>query len=521
MASYFKPSSAAASVASSTSEPYLASIPVHSFFNLPSGPTATWLYTTGGILLSLLFIEQWVYRQKKQHLPGDKWTIPIIGKFADSMKPTMEGYMKQWNSGALSAISVFNIFIVMASSNEFSRKILNSPNHAEPCLVHSAKQILMPDNWVFLTGKVHVEYRRVLNTLFTRKALGMYVGIQDTISRKHFSRWLSIAASDPSPKEIMMTARNLNMEASLRIFCGNHIPEQAAVEISEKYWAITQALELVNFPLAIPGTKVYKAIQARKVAHHWLELAAHNSKIAMAQGAEPECMIDEWVKSISDPTYKGRKEFSDREMAMVVFSFLFASQDAMSSGLIYGFQHLADHPDILAKIREEQERVRAGDVEKPMTLEMMDQMPYLRAFVKESLRLKPPVTMVPYRTTKAFPITTNYTVPVNSMVIPSFYNSLHDSSVFPDPDSLIPERWLDPESSANTNPKNYLVFGSGPHKCIGIEYATMNIALVLANASVLMNWEHHITPESDKVQIIATLFPKDGCRLKFTPRGRA
>lgn len=220
------------------------------------------------------------------------------------------------------------------------------------------------------------------------------MGIQDTISRKHFASWLSDAASDASPKQIMMTARNLNIEASLRIFCGNHIPEHAAIEISEKYWAITQALELVNFPFAIPGTKVYKAIQARKAAHYWLELAAHNSKIAMAQGAEPECMIDEWARSISDPAYKGRKDFSDREMAMVVFSFLFASQDAMSSGLIYGFQHLADHPDILAKIREEQERVRAGDMEKPMTLEMMDQMPYLRAFVKESLRVKPPVTMV-------------------------------------------------------------------------------------------------------------------------------
>ena len=79
---------------------------------------------------------------------------------------------------------------------------------------------------------------------------------------------------------------------------------------------------------------------------------------------------------------------------MVVFSFLFASQDAMSSGVIYGFQHLADHPEILAKVREEQERVRDGNFEKPMTLEMMDHMPYLKAFVKESLRLKPPVTMV-------------------------------------------------------------------------------------------------------------------------------
>lgn len=35
----------------------------------------------------------------------------------------------------------------MASTNDYARKILNSPNHAEPCLVHSAKAILSPDNW--------------------------------------------------------------------------------------------------------------------------------------------------------------------------------------------------------------------------------------------------------------------------------------------------------------------------------------------------------------------------------------
>jgi len=184
------------------------------------------------------------------------------------------------------------------------------------------------------------------------------------------------------------------METSLGVFCGKHIPEHAAEEINEKYWAITQSLELVNFPLALPGTKVYKAIQARKVAMHWLELAAHNSKIAMANGAEPECMLDEWVISLADSNYKGRKEFSDLEMAMVVFSFLFASQDAMSSGLIYGFQHLADHPEVMAKIREEQERVRHGNYTQPLTLDMMDQMVYLQAAVKESMRVKPPVLMV-------------------------------------------------------------------------------------------------------------------------------
>ena len=107
---------------------------------------------------------------------------------------------------------------------------------------------------------------------------------------------------------------------------------------------------------------------------------------------------------------------------------------------------------------------------------------------------------VPYKALKAFPISEDYVVPAGSMVIPSFFNSLHDPSIYPQPERFNPERWLDAEGSANQNPKNYIGFGSGPHRCIGIDYAFINIALVLATASVMMNFEHEITPLSDKVE---------------------
>jgi C-22 sterol desaturase len=62
-------------------------------------------------------------------------------------------------------------FIVLGSTNEMARKILNSPNHAEPCLVYSAAKVLLKENWVFLHGKAHADYRKALNVLFTKKAL--------------------------------------------------------------------------------------------------------------------------------------------------------------------------------------------------------------------------------------------------------------------------------------------------------------------------------------------------------------
>ena len=298
----------------------------------------------------------------------------------------------------------------------------------------------------------------------------------------------------------MFTARNMNMDTSLRVFCGKHIPDHAAKEISDNYWLITRALELVNFPFPLPGTKIYKAIQARKVALKWLEHACAESKKAIAAGSEPHCMLEAWVKEVNEPTYKGRKDFSDREMAMVVFSFLFASQDAMSSGLIYAFQHLADRPELKEKIRAESDAVRGHSPEAPLTLDMLDEMPYLKAFIKESLRLKPPVTMVPYTCIKPFNITPEYTVPARSMLIPSIYPSLHDPSVYPEPDKLLPERWMDPASSANENPRNFLVFGSGPHRCIGVEYVYMNMAICLSDAVTFMDWEHEVTDLSEEVE---------------------
>lgn len=65
--------------------------------------------------------------------------------------------------------------------------------------------------------------------------------------------------------------------------------------------------------------------------------------------------------------------------------------------------------------------------------------------------------MVPYSAKKAFPIEDSYTVPKGSIVIPSFWNSLHDPDVYADPDAFIPERWLPGGQAEKSNPANYLV----------------------------------------------------------------
>jgi C-22 sterol desaturase len=232
----------------------------------------------------------------------------------------------------------------------------------------------------------------------------MYLPTQEKIYREFFTRWMN----DPAPAHpYMMKMRDLNLETSLIVFLGRYISPAQRQEINDGYWLITLALELVNFPFAWPGTKVYNAIKTRKMVMKYLEAASAKSKQRMSDPlAVPDCLIDEWTRAMVAAKNKAEtgevdetakllcREFSDHEIAQVILSFLFASQDAMSSAIVYCFQLTADHPDVLARIREEQYRVRGNDMDRPLTLEMLDEMVYTRAAVKEVMRLMPSVIMV-------------------------------------------------------------------------------------------------------------------------------
>ena len=115
---------------------------------------------------------------------------------------------------------------------------------------------------------------------------------------------------------------------------------------------------------------------------------------------------------------------------------MFASQDASSSLACWLFQIVADRPDIVAKIREEQLRVRNNNPDVRLSLDLINEMTYTNNVVKESLRYRPPVLMVPYVVKKSFPVTESYTAPKGAMIIPTLYPALHDPEVYDEPDSL-------------------------------------------------------------------------------------
>lgn len=483
----------------------------------------TWLQLFTTLLVVVLTYDQVMYQVRKGSIAGPSFKFwPIIGPFLESLDPKFEEYLAKWNSGPLSCVSIFHKFVIIASTRELARKILSSPKYVKPCVVDVAVKILRPSNWVFLDGKAHVDYRKSLNGLFSQKALEIYIPVLE----KYMDIYLERFCSYDGPRVFFPEFRELMCALSLRTFCGDYITESQIKLIADNYFKITAALELVNFPIIIPYSKTWHGKRIADQTMKVFELCAAVAKEHInVKGGEPTCVMDEWIflmkqardsNSENSETKALIREFSNKEISEAIFTFLFASQDASSSLACWLFQIVADRPDIATKIREEQLRVRNGHAGQKLDLPLINEMQYTNNVVRESLRYRPPVLMVPYVVKQPFPVTPDYTAPKGSMIIPTLYPALHDPEVYPDPDTFIPERWLD--ATPDMTKRSWLVFGSGPHVCLGQQYVMMLFTAMLGKFVLFSNMKHHVTDLSEEIKVFATIFPKDDLILEWEAR---
>lgn len=332
--------------------------------------------------------------------------------------------------GANTDIRLHIRFVVIASTRDMARKVLNSPTFVKPCVVDVAPKLLGHDNWVFLDGKPHVDFRKGLNNLFTRKALEIYLPGQEEVYKRYFQRFLNVTKeAGGKPVPFMPEFRELMCAVSLRTFVGHYISDEAVKKIADDYYLITAALELVNFPIILPYTKTWYGKKAADMVLVEFSKCAAKSKARMAAGGEPSCIMDGWVIQMlnserwREASDKGEsmeniekpqpllRMFNDYEISQTIFTFLFASQDATSSAATWLFQIAAQRPDVLDRVREENMKVRNGDIHAELNMDQLESLTYTRAVVRELLRYRPPVLMVPYVVKKPFPITDSYTVP--------------------------------------------------------------------------------------------------------------
>ncbi|KAL8772891.1 MAG: hypothetical protein Q9194_004479 [Teloschistes cf. exilis] len=175
-------------------------------------------------------------------------------------------------------------------------------------------------------------------------------------------------------------------------------------------------------------------------------------------------------------------------------SFVMAGSDTSAFTLkVAVFNLLYNKLDFLDHVKRELRGV-VHDQDKTVPWDVLERLPYLRATVKESLRLS---HGAPGRLPRVVPKDTvlcGTLIKAGTVISSSNYVHNMNPSVFPDPERFLPERWLENGPQL----EKYMVsFSRGSRICLGMNLAYCELYLTLAHLLRWYDLQLYKTTEAD------------------------
>lgn len=185
-------------------------------------------------------------------------------------------------------------------------------------------------------------------------------------------------------------------------------------------------------------------------------------------------------------------DLTREHMKALLTDVFFGAIDTSSQVLEYTLVELVKRPQVIRKLQSEVRKIVPKGQEIVGEIHL-NNMTYLRAVIKESLRLHPvALLLAPHLAMDDCDIdgcmvSAGTRVIINAWAIGRDYNSWEDAEEF------IPERFIADGSAVHVNFKGndfqFLPFGSGRRICPGINLGIANIELMLANLMYHFDWE--------------------------------
>ncbi|BAY43024.1 cytochrome P450 [Scytonema sp. HK-05] len=206
--------------------------------------------------------------------------------------------------------------------------------------------------------------------------------------------------------------------------------------------------------------------------------------------------------------YDDGQPMTDEELRDELMTLLFAGHETTASALTWAFYWLDHLPEVRDKLLKELDTL--GDNLEPSAI---TKLPYLTAVCQETLRIYPIAITASPRIVRSPIEIMGYKLPVGTVIFPSIYLAHHRQEVYPQSKQFKPERFLERQFS----PYEYLPFGGGSHRCIGMAFALYEMKLVLATILSRFQVSQANKGPVRPVRRGLTLVPSGGMRMVATP----
>ncbi|XP_015166929.1 cytochrome P450 71D7-like [Solanum tuberosum] len=153
-----------------------------------------------------------------------------------------------------------------------------------------------------------------------------------------------------------------------------------------------------------------------------------------------------------------------------------AGTETSSTTIIWALSELMKHPKIMAKAQSEV--IQAFKEKIDFDEEDLDNLPYLKLVIKETLRLHAP--SIVNRECREATIIDGCTIPAKATILVNTWAIGRDPEVWDDPESFIPERFENSTIDYLGNNYEYLPFGAGKWIWPGMQFGLANVKQPLA-----------------------------------------
>ncbi|GJZ90421.1 retrotransposon protein, putative, ty1-copia subclass [Tanacetum coccineum] len=162
-----------------------------------------------------------------------------------------------------------------------------------------------------------------------------------------------------------------------------------------------------------------------------------------------------------------------------------AGTDTTFASLVWSITELIRHPRVMKKLQQEVTEI--AQRRSMISENDLEKMQYLKATIKETLRMYPPLPLLlPHESTHDVKLM-DYEIPSRTQIIVNAWAIGRDPTVWEEPEEFRPERFLNNSIDYNGLHYELLPFGSGRRGCPGIHFATVMFELALANVVYKFN----------------------------------
>mmetsp|Transcript_23312 Transcript_23312/g.31957 ORF Transcript_23312/g.31957 Transcript_23312/m.31957 type:complete len:538 (+) Transcript_23312:1-1614(+) len=293
--------------------------------------------------------------------------------------------------------------------------------------------------------------------------------------------------------------------------------QRAVTPIPDWLWNISP----FYFHFEKPGKAASNRLRSASndiIAGYKAKIAFGNDTISNKPKRAMKSLIETLVRmnEEADTQNTTGNRLSEEEIVSNIEGFFVAGTDTTAASLSFALFYLSTHLKYTERAREEADRFFiklkefeqaniGNDNDATISQFIFDSvqhdLPLCRAAMKETLRLVSPASVLFMQSALSTPLILNHSNDVevfpSDMLMINVDACLRDPSVFIDPLSFLPDRWI--ENPTELMEKSFVAFGGGPRQCPGMGLV-MDLEAPLVIASMLHHFEIQVNCPVEEVQ---------------------